>query len=70
MELLAGKEDYNVEVVCTDTKKQRINNKQREHGARFRFNFSEVYWNSRLQTEHQRLLKFFKKDDIICMKIC
>ena len=39
MELLAGKDDTNVEL--------------RESGVRFRFNFADVYWNSRLSTEHR-----------------
>lgn len=34
--------------------------KQREHGVQLQFDFREVYWNSRLQTEHQRILTFFK----------
>ena len=28
----------------------------KESGARFRFNFADVYWNSRLSTEHGRLV--------------
>ncbi|CAM9820116.1 unnamed protein product, partial [Heterosigma akashiwo] len=40
MEVLAGAPDFEVEL--------------KEGGARFRFNFAEVYWNSRLQGEHAR----------------
>ena len=42
MELLAGKEEYVVTL--------------KESNANFTFNFCDVYWNSRLQTEHQRLV--------------
>lgn len=43
MEILAGEDELNVIV--------------RESGARFSFNFRNVYWNSRLQTEHARLIQ-------------
>jgi len=42
MELIAGEANYEVQL--------------KESGARFHFNFSEVYWNSRLQTEHSRII--------------
>ncbi len=32
----------------------------------FQFNFSEVYWNSRLQREHDRIIQLLKPADIIC----
>lgn len=28
----------------------------KEHQCRFHFNFAEVYWNSRLSTEHARVI--------------
>jgi tRNA (guanine37-N1)-methyltransferase len=31
----------------------------REHGCTFQFDFAKVYWNSRLQTEHARLVDLF-----------
>lgn len=40
--MLAGDNDMDVSV--------------KESGAKFTFNFAEVYWNSRLSTEHQRLV--------------
>eukprot|EP01080_Neovahlkampfia_damariscottae_P008151 gene8151-12612_t len=52
MELISGLNKFDVDL--------------KEHGIRFKFNYSEVYWNSRLSTEHQRLLKYFKKTDIVC----
>lgn len=46
MEVMAGKEDnYVVEIS--------------ETGCKFRFDFSKVYWNSRLQGEHLRLVELF-----------
>lgn len=45
MDVLAGKDDLLVE--------------QSESGCRFRFDFSKVYWNSRLNTEHERLISLF-----------
>lgn len=51
MEVLAGKEDFMVKVI--------------EHGNIFEFDYSKVYWNSRLATEHQRIAKLFTKDDIV-----
>lgn len=37
----------------------------KEGGCTFEFDFSKVYWNSRLQTEHKRLVDTFSKGDII-----
>jgi len=47
MELIAGKNDFNVTL--------------RESGAKFQFNFAQVYWNSRLQMEHSRLIDRISK---------
>ncbi|KAI9253557.1 Met-10+ like-protein-domain-containing protein [Sporodiniella umbellata] len=52
MELLAGEKEMVTEL--------------RENECRFRFDFSKVYWNSRLQAEHRRLVGKFKKGDVIC----
>ncbi|SCU91453.1 LAME_0E12574g1_1 [Lachancea meyersii CBS 8951] len=46
MQVLAGKNDLVVE--------------QRESNCKFKFDFSKVYWNSRLHTEHDRLIQKFK----------
>ena len=48
MELLAGTEEYVVTL--------------KESNANFTFNFRDVYWNSRLQTEHQRLVDLIDVD--------
>lgn len=50
MEVIAGDNDLNVTV--------------KESNARFSFNFEEVYWNSRLQTEHARLIQIISKRNL------
>ncbi|KAI8809576.1 guanine(37)-N1-methyltransferase, partial [Cladochytrium replicatum] len=52
MELLAGENNTKTEV--------------KEHGCIMKFDLSKVYWNSRLQVEHDRLVKMFKPRDIVC----
>ncbi|PCH34211.1 guanine-N(1)--methyltransferase [Wolfiporia cocos MD-104 SS10] len=51
MELLAGEPNYVVE--------------HHESNCKFTFDFSEVYWNSRLHTEHTRLVSLFKPEDLV-----
>ena len=55
MELLAGDDDLEVEL--------------RESGALFRFNFAEVYWNSRLQAEHKRLVDLIAERDATALTV-
>ncbi|KAI7905055.1 guanine(37)-N1-methyltransferase [Cokeromyces recurvatus] len=52
MEVLAGEDNMIAEV--------------RENGCRFKFDFSKVYWNSRLHTEHERLIELFQPKEYIC----
>jgi len=51
MELLAGEPDYVVE--------------HHESNCRFTFDFTQVYWNSRLHTEHERLVQLFKPEEVV-----
>jgi len=51
-ELLAGDPDMNVEL--------------KEEDCIFRFDYSKVYWNSRLNTEHRRLIEMFKEGEAVC----
>ena len=51
-ELLAGDPDLNVEVKAED--------------CFFRFDYSKVYWNSRLNTEHRRLVEMFQAGEAVC----
>eukprot|EP00955_Chlamydomonas_euryale_P042770 352421-Chlamydomonas_euryale.AAC.51 len=51
MEVVAGLNSTETEVV--------------QHGARFRLDFAKVYWNSRLETEHRRLVGKFLPEDVV-----
>ncbi|KAJ8663226.1 hypothetical protein O0I10_001403, partial [Lichtheimia ornata] len=52
MEVLAGEDNMVAQV--------------KESGCRFKFDFSKVYWNSRLHTEHDRLVQTFKRGEYVC----
>ena len=52
MEVIAGENNLHTSV--------------KQDGCIFEFDFSKVYWNSRLQTEHSRLVEFFSSDDVVC----
>lgn len=52
MEVVAGEPDFEVE--------------QSESGCRFKFDFRKVYWNSRLHTEHERLVQEFGSGAAVC----
>ena len=51
-EILAGDPSLDVEVKLLDCK--------------FRFNYAKVYWNSRLNTEHRRIVDLFKEGEAVC----
>jgi tRNA (guanine37-N1)-methyltransferase len=51
-EVLAGPDDMNVETS--------------EANCIFRFDYSKVYWNSKLQNEHKRLVNSFNPGDVVC----
>jgi tRNA (guanine37-N1)-methyltransferase len=38
----------------------------REEDCTFRFDYSQVYWNSRLNTEHRRLVALFDPGSVVC----
>ncbi|KAJ2802675.1 tRNA(m(1)G37)methyltransferase [Coemansia guatemalensis] len=52
MEVLAGEDNFVATV--------------RENECMFRFDYSKVYWNSRLHSEHERLIKMFGSGSSIC----
>jgi tRNA (guanine37-N1)-methyltransferase len=56
MELIAGEDEFET---CV-----------KEHASTFFFNFREVYWNSRLQTEHIRMVEEWQPSDVICDMFC
>nr|XP_012143208.1 PREDICTED: FAD synthase-like isoform X2 [Megachile rotundata] len=37
----------------------------KEHGCTYELDFSQVYWNSRLSTEHSNLITFMKENDVL-----
>ena len=49
--MLAGPDDMLVEVS--------------EAGCSFKFDYSKVYWNTKLGTEHQRITALFKPGDVV-----
>lgn len=51
MEVLAGDDDMIVE--------------HKESNCIFRFNFQSVYWNSRLHSEHERLINLFQEGEVV-----
>lgn len=51
-ELLAGEDDLNVEL--------------NENGCVFKFDYSKVYWNSKLEKEHTRLVRSFQPGEVVC----
>jgi len=51
-EVLAGPDDLNVTIS--------------EENCTFKFDYSKVYWNSRLNTEHRRLVATFKEGEAVC----
>lgn len=51
-EVLAGPHDLNVEL--------------RENDCVFRFDYSKVYWNSKLHGEHTRLIEMFQPGEVVC----
>jgi tRNA (guanine37-N1)-methyltransferase len=51
-EVLAGPDDMDVTVSFS--------------GCEFRFNFAKVYWNPRLNTEHERMISKFQEGEVVC----
>lgn len=56
MEVIAGEDDFFVTV--------------KENNCIFQFDFSKVYWNSRLGMEHERILSFIKPPDVLFDVFC
>jgi tRNA (guanine37-N1)-methyltransferase len=42
----------------------------KENGCTFTLDFSKVYWNSRLETEHRRIVDTLHSDDILADAFC
>ena len=54
---------FRMEVLAGDSNMQTS---VKEGGCVYEFDFSKVYWNSRLQTEHKRLADSFSSGDVVC----
>ncbi|EDO36767.1 predicted protein, partial [Nematostella vectensis] len=52
MEVIAGENNLQTSII--------------QNGITYEFDFSKVYWNSRLQAEHDRLVDSFSSSDVIC----
>jgi len=52
MEVIAGEDDFHVT--------------QNHLECTFTFDFSKVYWNTRLETEHRRLVEGFREGEVVC----
>ncbi|KAK3496653.1 Met-10+ like-protein-domain-containing protein [Neurospora hispaniola] len=51
-EVLAGPDDMQVQVT--------------ENACSFEFDYSKVYWNSKLEAEHRRLINMFEPGEVVC----
>lgn len=47
------------------TRKSLTGTPQSESGCIYTLDMTKVYWNTRLQTEHGRLVDLFKKEDVV-----
>ena len=57
MEVIAGSQELETVVI--------------QHGVRFKLNFAQVYWNSRLEREHHRLItETFRRGDCLLDMTC
>lgn len=67
MEVIAGDNDYIATVVGIAPCILKISADvfKNESGCSFTFNFSNVYWNSRLHHEHERLISLFPPGCVI-----
>ncbi|XP_034431311.1 tRNA (guanine(37)-N1)-methyltransferase [Hippoglossus hippoglossus] len=54
--------NFKMEVVAGE---ENMVAKVKENGVTYEFDFSRVYWNSRLSTEHQRVVQLVKRGDTV-----
>ncbi|KAG2435958.1 hypothetical protein HXX76_007152 [Chlamydomonas incerta] len=53
---------FNMDVIGGE---QRLETEVTQHGARFKLDFSQVYWNSRLESEHLRLVGTMERGQVL-----
>ena len=66
IETLGSENEYRVldhEVIAGEPNLQVV---VREAGSTFRFDYSKVFWNSRLGTEHDRMVQNFERGQAVC----
>ncbi|EDV96340.1 GH16197 [Drosophila grimshawi] len=54
--------NFQLELICGDAEYQV---ETKENGVPFEFDFSKVYWNPRLSTEHERIVKLLQTGDVL-----
>ncbi|XP_017071110.1 tRNA (guanine(37)-N1)-methyltransferase [Drosophila eugracilis] len=54
--------NFQLELICGDPEYQV---ETKENGVPFEFDFSKVYWNPRLSTEHERIVKMLNSGDVL-----
>jgi tRNA (guanine37-N1)-methyltransferase len=42
----------------------------KESNCKFHMDYSKVYWNSKLHTEHRRIVELLKEGDVVCDLFC
>ncbi|KAI8870778.1 hypothetical protein GQ42DRAFT_178335 [Ramicandelaber brevisporus] len=57
---------FPLEVIAGEGSPDNLETDVYENGCHFHFDFAKVYWNSRLHTEHARLVKMFGKGEYVC----
>eukprot|EP00775_Hariotina_reticulata_P005490 gene5490-5724_t len=53
---------FDMEVIAGE---DRLETELAQHGVKFRLDFSQVYWNSRLEAEHSRLVGTFQPGEVV-----
>lgn len=54
--------NFKMEILCGE---DNMVAKVKESGCQYEFDFSKVYWNSRLSTEHERIIKIIQPNDVV-----
>ncbi|XP_031345633.1 tRNA (guanine(37)-N1)-methyltransferase [Photinus pyralis] len=54
--------NFQMEIICGDPD---MTVQLKENRCQFEFDFSQVYWNPRLSTEHERIVDSLSKDDVV-----
>lgn len=59
--------NFSMELICGE---EQMVTQVRENGTVFEFDFSKVYWNPRLSTEHQRVVDSLSSEDVLFDVFC